>query len=147
MTTSAERILILMSMLDDLKKMKEELKKEPEKKEEKPSKDAPDWDSLKFKNSRDPEELLGIPWVSFETALCNLKNDYQNFGDSTELLGITCETWCEDELLFIDPEEEKLRRGYHVANELFTSDDCEEDEFYIDSDDILYNKWRVIVAE
>lgn len=136
MSTSAERILILMSMLEDLKKMKEEMKgKKEEPKEEKEE-----------EKQEEKEVSFGYHMMPFESALAVLKSSWMDLGTASEVLGITCNTWAEDELLYIDgdPECETLRRGYAVADEVYPAESDEDDAFYIPSDDILYGKWRVV---
>lgn len=136
MSTSAERILILMSMLEDLKKMKDELKdvekeEEPEEKEE----------------EQENECSYGYHFMPFESALAVLKSSWKDLGTASEVLGITCTDWAEDELLYIDGEDEEeiIHRGYTVAGEVYPCKGSEEDDdYYLSSDDILYGKWRVV---
>lgn len=134
MSTSAERILILMSMLEDLKKMKDELKEkkeEPEEEEEEEKKEC----------------SYGYHFMPFESALAVLKSSWKDLGSASEVLGITCTDWPEDELLYIDgdDEEEIIHRGYAVAGEVYPCKGTEEgDDYFINSDDIIYGKWRVV---
>ena len=131
MSTSAERILILMSMLEDLKKMKDELKEKKEEPEE--------------EEEEKKECSYGYHFMPFESALAILKSSWKDLGSASEVLGITCTDWPDDELLYIDGEDEIIHRGYTVAGEVFPCKGSEDDDdYYLSSDDIIYGKWRVV---
>ena len=131
MSTSAERILILMSMLEDLKKMKDELKEKKEEPEE--------------EEEEKKECSYGYHFMPFESALAILKSSWKDLGSASEVLGITCTDWPDDELLYINGEDEIIYRGYTVAGEVFPCKGSEDDDdYYLSSDDIIYGKWRVV---
>ena len=132
MSTSAERILILMSMLEDLKKMKDELKEKKEEPEE--------------EEEEKKECSYGYHFMPFESALAILKSSWKDLGSASEVLGITCTDWPDDELLYIDGEDEEgiIHRGYAVAGEVYPCKGSEDDDYYLSSDDIIYGKWRVV---
>lgn len=144
--TSEERIIALLTLLSELKKIKDDIKKEPEKKdEEKSSKGEPptmteekdEWDGFEV------EEADDFDFFSFETAFHILKKDYEEFASDSELLGIRELSWPRGLVLFI--EDGELKFGYsanRVIDEYTISDIGEA--YSLDTDDLMYGSWILL---
>lgn len=144
--TSEERIIALLTLLSELKKIKDDIKKEPEKKEEeKSSKGEPpvmteekdEWDSF------EEDEEAVYDFYSFETALHILKTDYDEFASDSEILGIREVSWPRGLVLFI--EDGELKFGYsanRVIDEYTISDIGEA--YGLDTDDLMYGNWILL---